>query len=142
MTSAYAPADPDFAGRVRASFARQGIMALIGAQMTRVEAGLVETILDDVADRPGTLPLLEHALLELWERRRGHLLTLEAYRESGGVQGAIAARAESVFAALEPDQQALIQRVLLRLIQPGIAGAVTGLVLLDQDCVEHAHTSN
>ncbi len=34
----------------------------------------------------GSAPLLEHALLELWERRRGTMLTLEAYRDAGGVQ--------------------------------------------------------
>jgi len=36
------PADPDFAARVRESFARQGFMALLGATITRVEPGLVE----------------------------------------------------------------------------------------------------
>ena len=38
----FAPKTPDFAARVRDSFARQGIMALIGARLTRVEPGLVE----------------------------------------------------------------------------------------------------
>ena len=42
------------------------------------EEGLVATILDDVANEPAALPLLEHALLELWERRRGRMITLEA----------------------------------------------------------------
>ena len=44
------------------------------------EEGLVATILDDVANEPGALPLLEHALLELWELRRGRMITLEACR--------------------------------------------------------------
>jgi uncharacterized protein (TIGR00369 family) len=39
---AFAPKDPDFEARVRDSFGRQGIMALIGARITRVEPGLVE----------------------------------------------------------------------------------------------------
>src|SRR5207248_4736198 len=56
------------------------------------EAGLVDTILADVGGQPGALPLLEHALLEMWGRRRGRMLTLEGYRESGGVEGAIARR--------------------------------------------------
>ncbi len=37
----FAPKDPDYAARVRASFARQGFMDLIGAHVTRVEPGLV-----------------------------------------------------------------------------------------------------
>ncbi len=36
-----APADPAFADRVRASFARQGAMATIGAQLADVQAGRV-----------------------------------------------------------------------------------------------------
>lgn len=32
----------------------------------RVEPGLEAKILDDVADQPGNLPLLEFALTELW----------------------------------------------------------------------------
>jgi WD40 repeat protein len=83
------------------------------------EPGLVETILDDVKSRPGALPLLEHALLELWERRRGRRLTLEAYRETGGVEGAIAKRADTIFETLDGERQAIVRRVMLRLTQPG-----------------------
>ena len=35
----------------------------------------------DVVREPGTLPLLQHALLETWRRRRGGMLTLEGYRD-------------------------------------------------------------
>jgi WD40 repeat protein len=83
------------------------------------EPGLVATILEDVEDQPGALPLLEHALLEVWRRRAGGILTLAGYRESGGVQGAIAKRAEEVFDSLEPDRQELARRTFLRLTQPG-----------------------
>lgn len=83
------------------------------------ESGLVDTILEDVASQPGALPLLEHALLELWERRRGHMLTLEGYRQSGGVQGAIAKRADTVFEHLSPQEQQIARHTLLRLTQPG-----------------------
>jgi WD40 repeat protein/energy-coupling factor transporter ATP-binding protein EcfA2 len=84
-----------------------------------LETGLAETILDDVADRPGTLPLLEYVLLEVWRRRRGSMLTLDAYVASGGVEGALAQRADAVYEALTPAQQRLARRVLLRLVQPG-----------------------
>ena len=52
----FTPADPDFAARTRDSFARQGIMDLIGARMTRVEPGLVEIAVlyrDDLAQQHG-----------------------------------------------------------------------------------------
>ncbi|MFQ5775980.1 MAG: PaaI family thioesterase [Kiloniellaceae bacterium] len=54
--SAFAPKVPDFAARVRASFARQNIMDLIGARLTRVEPGLVEIELpfrDDLTQQHG-----------------------------------------------------------------------------------------
>ena len=38
----FEPANPDFAAQVRASFARQGIMSLIGARLGRIEPGLAE----------------------------------------------------------------------------------------------------
>lgn len=84
-----------------------------------LEPGLTRRILSDVADRPGTLPLLEHLLLELWRRRRERTLTLEAYAASGGVEGALARRANEVYGALPPERQAIARRVLLRLTQPG-----------------------
>jgi WD40 repeat protein len=84
-----------------------------------LEQGLVETILGDLANQPGALPLLEHALLELWERRRGRMLTLEAYRESGGVNGAIAARADTIWESLDENEQAIVRHIMLRLTQPG-----------------------
>ena len=84
-----------------------------------LEPGLTRRILTDVADRPGTLPLLEHLLLELWRRRRDRTLTLEAYGASGGVEGALARRANEVYGAMPPERQAIARRVLLRLTQPG-----------------------
>lgn len=56
--------------------------------------GLVEQFVEDVGREPGRLPLLSHALLETWKRRRGVVMTLGGYREAGGVEGAIAQTAE------------------------------------------------
>lgn len=84
-----------------------------------LEQGLSDTILADVGAEPGALPLLEHALLELWERRRGAILTLEGYVRAGGVHGALAQRAEEIYGQLSPDQQQIVRRALLRLTQPG-----------------------
>jgi WD40 repeat protein len=83
------------------------------------DAGLVDTIREDVLGQPGGLPLLEHALRELWERRQGQQLTVAAYRDIGGVAGAIARRAETEFDKLTPAQQAVARRILLRLVQLG-----------------------
>ncbi len=84
-----------------------------------LEDGLVETILADVADRPGTLPLLEHVLLEVWRCRHGRKLTLSDYVSSGGVEGALAKRANAIYEGLSSEQQRIARRVFLRLVQPG-----------------------
>jgi WD40 repeat protein/tRNA A-37 threonylcarbamoyl transferase component Bud32 len=89
----------------------------------KFEPGLINAILADIAQEPGALPLLQHALLELWERRQGRLLTLRAYQASGGVQGAIAQRADAIYQSLSPDEQAIVRRIMLRLTEPGEEGA-------------------
>lgn len=51
-----APVDPDFAERVRASFARQKAMALIGARLTSVAPGTTEIALayrEDLTQQKG-----------------------------------------------------------------------------------------
>ena len=65
------------------------------------EEGLVNRILEDVKGAPGELPLLEHALLELYERRKGGCLSLAAYDEIGGIAGAMVNRAETEFNKLD-----------------------------------------
>ena len=85
----------------------------------KIEPELLAQALAEVSNQPGTLPLLEYALLEVWKRRREGRLTLKAYRESGSVKEALAQRAESVFKALSPNRQEIVQRVMLRLIQLG-----------------------
>jgi hypothetical protein len=68
-----------------------------GPRRLKLQEGLVDLMLDDVGDDPGALPLLSHALLETWRRRRGRTMTLSAYAESGGVRGAIAKTDETIF---------------------------------------------
>ncbi len=90
------------------------------------EPGLVDLLLHDIgahdggAPEPGALPLLSHALLATWERRRGRTLTLDGYHAAGGVRSAIAETAESVFAdQLDRGQQELAREVFLRLTELG-----------------------
>ncbi|MFP4322851.1 MAG: protein kinase domain-containing protein, partial [Anaerolineales bacterium] len=84
-----------------------------------LEGGLAQEIIADVGQRPGALPLLQYALTELYERRSDRLLTIDAYRQIGGVAGALAQRAEDLYQALPADQQSVAQQVLLRLVSLG-----------------------
>ncbi len=84
-----------------------------------LEAGLVDLILRDVGSEPGALPLLSHALLETWKRRRGSVLTLEGYASCGGVRGAIAQTADTVYRQLSPERQAMARHIFLQLTELG-----------------------
>lgn len=83
------------------------------------EDGLVERILTDLESQPGALPLLEHTLLELWKRRHRGILTFNAYQDAGGAEGAIATRAEAIYAEFKAEQKEITRRIMLRLTQPG-----------------------
>jgi WD40 repeat protein/transcriptional regulator with XRE-family HTH domain len=85
-----------------------------------LEPGLVDLLLHDVGREPGALPLLSHALLETWQRRRGQMMTLGGYTSSGGVRGAIAETAEAVFTdQFTLQQQVIARRIFLRLTELG-----------------------
>jgi DNA-binding SARP family transcriptional activator/WD40 repeat protein len=85
----------------------------------RVDHGLVDVVLRDVAGEPGALPLMSHALRETWERRDGRTLTVEAYEESGGVSSALAQTADAVVADASAPDRALLRNVFLRLTEGG-----------------------
>lgn len=89
------------------------------SQGVDLEPGLRARIVGDVLDQPGSLPLLQFVLTELFERRDGPVLTLAAYEALGGVSGALARRAETRFLALAPREQELTRQVMLRLVTLG-----------------------
>ncbi len=84
-----------------------------------IEDGLTDRILQTISDEPGSLPLLQFALTQLWEHRQGQTLTHAAYNAIGGVEHALAAYAEQVYHALTPDEQARAQHIFTQLVRPG-----------------------
>jgi S1-C subfamily serine protease len=83
------------------------------------EPGLIDLMLRDVSNEPGALPLLSHALLATWQRRRGRTLTLAGYSDAGGVHGAIAKTAESTYQALGAKEKLIARNIFLRLTELG-----------------------
>ncbi len=107
----------------------------------RLQPGLVELLLREVADEPGALPLLSHALAETWERREADVLTVEGYQATGGIQGAVRTSAEGLYESLDARQQAAMRSILLRLVTTSPQGeAVAARVAKDAVVlgVEHA----
>jgi len=78
---------------------------------------LDDMLRDAAAARPELLPLLQFTLQELYDRRREDgTLTLEAYKELGGVEGSLAKRAEAVYAKLPAKVQEALPKVLEKLV--------------------------
>ncbi len=93
--------------------------ALADVQIT-FQGDLVSDLLFEVQGKVGALPLLQFTLDQLFQRRSGHQLTLQSYREIGGVKGALAKQAETTYAELPSEEHRRLARVLfLRLIDPG-----------------------
>jgi class 3 adenylate cyclase/WD40 repeat protein/energy-coupling factor transporter ATP-binding protein EcfA2 len=85
----------------------------------RLEPGLIDLVLRDVAGEPGALPLMSHALRETWERRDGRTLPVAAYQESGGVSLAVAKTADAVVELTSETERPLLRNVFLRLTEIG-----------------------
>ncbi|MET9499069.1 hypothetical protein [Streptomyces sp. NPDC006552] len=113
----------------------------------RVEGPLLAHLIAQAQGRAAVLPLLSHALLETWHRRRGHVLTLDGFRAAGGIEGALAQTAETFYAALPPDRQDVTRHLFQRLTTLGdgtedtrrrITRAGLGTDSATADVLEHA----
>ncbi|WP_432842141.1 hypothetical protein [Dactylosporangium sp. CA-092794] len=98
---------------------RQAIVAPAGRAGCTVESALVSRLIADATGQSGVLPLVSHALLETWHRRRGNALTLAGYDAAGGIDGAVARTAEQAYGALDETHRGLARQLFLRLTAPG-----------------------
>ncbi|MER5431030.1 AAA family ATPase [Streptomyces sp. NPDC002588] len=105
---------------------REAVTGPAKAVGLELEPGLAELIVREVsadgprgAHDPGVLPLLSHALLATWQRRKAGRLTLAGYRAAGGIQGAVAATAERAWSGLDPAARTAARLLLLRLVRLG-----------------------
>ncbi|MFB7373020.1 hypothetical protein ACFC0D_24585 [Streptomyces sp. NPDC056222] len=96
--------------------------------------GLVDVVLRDLrgssprdegAYEAGRLPLLAHALRATWLERRGDTLTVDSYRDTDGIDGAVAATAEEEFGKLTPSARLAARLMFLGLVRIGEDGEVT-----------------
>jgi hypothetical protein len=87
-----------------------------------VPDALAEALLAECLGHPGDLPLLEFVLQQLWleqRRARAGALSLDAYRNVGGLDHAIVERADRVYAALDKHQRDAVPGVFATLVQVG-----------------------
>lgn len=80
------------------------------------EEGLIGQIVQDVGGQPGSLPLLQYALTELFDERDSATITLATYQRGGGVFGALGRRAEALYDDLSAPGKQAIRQALLRMV--------------------------
>ncbi|NEO45874.1 MAG: hypothetical protein F6K55_17790 [Moorea sp. SIO4A3] len=87
-----------------------------------IEGRLKQQLINDVEDYPGSLPLLQYTLTELWKQSRQQqetFLRLETYQQLGGIEGTLEKKANQVFDSLSPVEQSVARRLFLELTQFG-----------------------
>jgi uncharacterized protein YjbI with pentapeptide repeats len=94
------------------------------------ETGLVERILDDVDNRPGSLPRVESALDLLWHNRDDGPLTCATYEAIGGVEAAVATFADRAFNQLVESEKQQARHIFSLLVLPGEGTEDSGRVAL------------
>src|SRR5271166_1746710 len=95
-----------------------------------VDDSLVNQLLNDFGPDPDQLPVLQHALMRMWQRRlnasgqatdaSGMVFMLEDYEAIGGLQRALSRHADEVLAEMTPEQQRIAQILFRRLTERGV----------------------
>ncbi len=91
----------------------------------KFEEGLVDEVIREILGEPAALPLLQFALLQLWENRERNRITWESYRRLGGVLKALGSTADSLYEGLLPEEQVTVKRIFLRIVRPSEGLEVT-----------------
>ena len=77
---------------------------------------LMASLLADVLGRPGSLPLFQYTLTEMFDRRSDDLLTLDDYTQIEGLNGILTRKANDLYSQLSEIEQAAAQQLFLRLV--------------------------
>ena len=84
-----------------------------------IESGLADEILRDIKGSPGSLPLLQDTLTELWKRRVNNQLKFAAYSQLGGIGGTLNQRATEVYNSLTTQEKDAVKHIFLALTNLG-----------------------
>jgi WD40 repeat protein len=89
----------------------------------QVEKALVTKMTEDVVESPGSLPLLQYTLTQLWKDAQTGAnrdrLTLDSYNQFGGIEKTLPKRANQVYASLKEEEKPVAKRIFLELTQLG-----------------------
>ena len=84
-----------------------------------LDPAVVELLVQDTVGRDGALPLLQFALQRLWDAMTKGKNPVEAFKEIGGVGGALAQEADQLYESLSAPHQKIIRRAFRAMVQLG-----------------------
>ncbi len=68
--------------------------------------------IDSIENHTDQLPILQHCLMRMWEKSKGHIeLTLTNYRSVGKLEESISAHAEEIFRGFDEEKRWLTERI-------------------------------
>lgn len=104
-----------------------------------VEPELINQMIEVVEGSPGSLPLLQYTLTELWKQQTDGWLRLHCYTQLGGIAGTLQKHATAVYESLPKEQKASAQHIFLSLTQLGDGTEDTRRRVLRSDLVNSKH---
>lgn len=90
-----------------------------------VEPALATAVAADAVRAPGSLPMVQFALTEVYAAAEDGTMTLAAYRRLGGIEGVLGQRAEEVHASLDAAHRDAARVLFQRLVVPNDDGPPT-----------------
>ena len=107
-----------------------------------VEPELSRQMLEDVEGSPGSLPLLQYTLTEIWKQQTDGCLRLTAYLQLGRVAGTLQKRATEVYESFPDKQRGTVKHTFLALTQLGEGTEDTRRRVLKADLVNAQHSES
>jgi hypothetical protein len=105
-----------------------------------IEPQLIEQMMTDVQGAPGSLPLLQYTLTELWKQRTETGIKLAQYSQLGGIGGTLQKRATAVYESFAEEERSTVQHVFLSLTQLGEGTEDTRRRVVLADLVSGQHS--
>ncbi|MEV4352069.1 WD40 repeat domain-containing protein [Actinoplanes sp. NPDC049596] len=88
----------------------------------RLDERLVAQIVEDFAGQAGDLPLVQFTLHQLWAGQRDRRLTLDSYRDMGGLRRGLILHADECYDRLSEDEQRRARYVFCRFTRTDLQG--------------------
>ncbi len=103
---------------------REAITGPVEVGGAGIDADLVRKLLDDVGDKPGQLPVLQHAMMRTWDywtrfRDPGRPVGISDYEAVGTMERALSEHANEVFDELSQEGKSVCESVFKTLTEKG-----------------------